>query len=506
MENNSNRWFYGITEKYYKDNKKDLIKLIIRVEDENDVKKFKRILQSSLFGKRKNEDDRDKVKEMEFYIMDYDNSNAKDMVAYHSVCYTDDKTDKELIDIMKTNFTNIKIRRNKNTYSVSIGYEEVERGIWYGKYETETDYPVCVLSYKRANDYGRTHKFLTKCKIKHYLYVEEQEYNEYKKWYDKSYCWLEKCENFSKQDMGSTPMRNHILDFWNGMGRGRVWLLDDNIKCYKRLYKGVKNEIYSVDIFKSIEKYILQYDNVGIVSHNFNPFVNEGDMRACIVKNGKCYSSMLIPTGERIRFRYKHQEDNLISMEYIEKGYCNLCFNNVLYDKNTSGMDKGGNREGIYKCKDKKRDGDGYKERYEYFENIINDLYDNGKLTLVDGMGVSSLVSRSKTMKSKEYHAEVNYKMLKNNSINEIKRICEVKYKSQLYFIPNSSSETSSETSSSEEEKLDVWIEEQIVTLDEKQIVVLDENVKYMIDEFKKRKKALEEEEKQLMLRFPDYF
>jgi hypothetical protein len=215
-------------------------------------------------------------------------------------------------------------------------------------------------------------------------------------------------------------------------------------------------------------------------------------MRTCIVKNGKSFSSMLVKCDPEIRFRYKHQEDHLISMEYIEKGYCNLCFNNVVYDKNTSGMDKGGNREGIYKCKDKERDGDGYKERYEYFVNIINELYNDGKLTLVDGIKTSSLVSRSKTMKSKEYHAEVNYKMLKNNSINEIKKIGNEKYKSQLYFIPISSSETSSEISSLDEK--------------EQQIVVLDENVKYMIDEFKKRKEELEKEEKELIKRFPDYF
>ena len=215
-------------------------------------------------------------------------------------------------------------------------------------------------------------------------------------------------------------------------------------------------------------------------------------MRTCIVKNGKCFSSMLVKCDPEIRFRYKHQEDHLISMEYIQKGYCNLCFNNVVYDKNTSGMDKGGNREGIYKCKDKDGDGDGYKERYEYFENIINDLYDNGKLSLIDGIKTSALVSRSKTMKSKEYHAEVNYKMLKNNSINEIKKIANEKYKSQLYFITNSSSETSSEISSSDEE--------------EEKIVVLNENVKYMIDMFKKRKEELEKEEKELIVRFPDYF
>jgi hypothetical protein len=73
--------------------------------------------------------------------------------------------------------------------------------------------------------------------------------------------------------MGSTPMRNFILDFWLKKGEKRVWILDDNIKYYKRLYQGVKNEIYSVEIFKSLERYITNYENVGLVSHNFNPKV-----------------------------------------------------------------------------------------------------------------------------------------------------------------------------------------------------------------------------------------
>ena len=480
-ENKSNRWFFKTTEKAYKNNDDNLIK-------------FKSIFKDSGFCKKKDKLDRDYTDEYEFYTMDYDNKKSKDMMCNHSVCYTT----KDNVDLLKNLIANSfpkKTFQNSSPTTISVNltpYINPRGIIWYGKNETETEYPICIVSYKRANEYGRTHKYLTKCKIQHYLYVEEDEYDEYEKWYDSSYCWLIKGKNFSQQNMGSTPMRNFILDFWCSQCEDRVWILDDNIKCYKRLYQGVKNDIYSVEIFKSLERYITNYENVGLVSHNFNPKVNEGDMRTCIVKNGKSFSSMLVKCDPEIRFRYKHQEDHLISMEYIEKGYCNLCFNNVVYDKNTSGMDKGGNREGIYKCKDKKIDGDGYKERYEYFVNIINELYNDGKLTLVDGIKTSSLVSRSKTMKSKKYHAEVNYRMLKNNSINEIKKIGDEKYKSQLYSIPISSSETSSEISSLDEK--------------EQQIVVLDENVKYIIDEFKKRKEELEKEEKELIKRFPDYF
>jgi len=220
--------------------------------------------------------------------------------------------------------------------------------------------------------------------------------------------------------MGSTSMRNYILKWARNKGFSRTWMLDDNIKEYRRYLQGVKNEIIGTEIFASIERYIERYNNVGAVSHNFAPFICENDDRPCLVKNGKCYSSMLLPTAKGIKFRYKHQEDNLISMEFIEKGLCNLCFNHILYNKDTSGTNKGGNRETIYNCKNKKSDGDGYKERFEYFEAILKVLYFEKKITLKEGRTLEDLMTRSTTMKSKEYHAKVDYKALKNNEINNI--------------------------------------------------------------------------------------
>ena len=127
--------------------------------------------------------------------------------------------------------------------------------------------------------------------------------------------------------MGGTPGRNFILDWGLSNGHERVWMLDDNIKEYLRLYQGLKYPIKSPVIFTHIEDYISRYDNVGAVSHNLHSQVRQGDFRTCIVKNDKSYSSMCLPTNPDVRFRYKHQEDNLMSIEFIEKGYCNLCFN-----------------------------------------------------------------------------------------------------------------------------------------------------------------------------------
>jgi len=220
--------------------------------------------------------------------------------------------------------------------------------------------------------------------------------------------------------MGGTPGRNFILDWGLKEGHERVWMLDDNIKEYNRLYHGIKTPIMSSVIFTHVEDYICRYDNVGSVGHNYNPLVREGDFRTCIVKNNKNYSSMCLPTNPEIRFRYKHQEDNLISIEFIEKGYCNLCFNSVVYDKNTSGQDGGGNKSSIYKCVKDKTDGEGYNERFNYFQAIVKILYWEGKITLREGFEIEKFVVRDNIHKSHEFHAKVHYEYLVNHKINVI--------------------------------------------------------------------------------------
>tara|TARA_R110002111_G_scaffold236173_1_gene297334 strand:+ start:178 stop:1680 length:1503 start_codon:yes stop_codon:yes gene_type:complete len=500
MENNSNRWFFNCCKK--DNDKKQLIKFLIRATSEDDMNKFKSIFHNSGFC-RKNQDteERDKVHLNKFYTMEYNNSKSKDISAYHTVCYTKEEFVMTLKNQIESSFKISFKYANKKTISLTINPNEPPRGCWTdnGLGATAT-FPICILSYDRANQYGRTHKFLTECDIKHYLFVEENEYDKYEKWYNPLCCTLIKGDNFSNQNFGSTPMRNYILDYWKKDYK-RVWMLDDNIKSYKRFFQGVKNKIKSYEIFKSVENYIINYDNVGIASHNLNSFITEGDARVCIVKNGKSFSSMLIKTDDEIRFKYKYNEDHLISMEYIEKGYCCLCFNNVLYEKNTSGEDKGGNRKTLYKKTD---EDDGYKEKYEYFEKVVIKLIAEKKLTLGDDkngkiLSIDKFVSRSKTMKSKKYHAEVNYDALKNHN-NDIILVDDIFVEPPLLMFK----EYDSSSISSEEQPKEIEpdeVEEEPDEVEEK-----DKKILYIINNFIDRKKALEDEEKELQRLFPDYF
>jgi hypothetical protein len=425
-ENKSNRWFYKLTDteiSNYKPKDKIYTKLIIRIPPQSkEIEIFKQTFKDCKFEfkTRENKDDPEHVKKYDFVEIDYDNTGIGD--DYNLISFTIIKEEDvmEFYNILKDLFVSESLfwrHTTKLTYTIKIGTPTSVRGIWKSINHELPKYPVAILSFGRYNRYGRTHILLTKLKIPHYLFVEPCEETYYREWYDKTYCELIVSPfDFHKDNMGSTPMRNYILSYFHIFGKLRVWLLDDNIKHYKRLYKGIKNEIENPIIFTSIEKYVDRHNNVGIASHNFNPFIMENGIRRVMCKNGKCYSSMLILTSG-ISFKHKHQEDNFISIEYICAGLCNLCFNHILYNKNTSGIDEGGNTKFIYK-----KDNVGREERFEYSFDKSKELIDSGLIKLKENKFINDLVFH-KPLKHEYHHVEFNYEMLENYDVNDIKCI-----------------------------------------------------------------------------------
>jgi|TARA_Y100000015_G_C2395376_1_gene92500 hypothetical protein len=428
-ENKENRWFYNCDEKFineYKVKEKNHIKIITRLNPDflQNIELFRKLFPNCKMAKRiRKNNDPEYVIKYDWDQTPYDNTGYGDEYNFISFIITNDLN---ILEIIKEKFNNVFIRKSSpNTYTLKIGCDIMQRGIWKNKaLPGPTLYPIAILSFGRYNDYGRTHKLLTKLRINHYLFIEPFEYNLYEKWYDPNYCKLIKApKDYHLQNMGSTPMRNYILDYFKDKYRERVWLLDDNIKCYKRLYRGIKNSIEDKEIFTSIENYIYRFNNVGICSHNFCPFITEGGCRTIMCKNGKCYSSMLVPTNTGIRFNHKHQEDNFISIEYICKGYTNLCFNHICYDKNTSGQDNGGNTKFIYK---KDEEDIGRKERYDYSFTTAKKLIDEGVIELKEGKTLNNFIFH-KPLKHEYWHCEFNYNMLKNYDKNDISSNGEVK-------------------------------------------------------------------------------
>lgn len=421
MENKKTRWYYNdnIEPKDYMKSKKNYLKFITRcnIEDFHRIKSIKGF-ENFICDKRKDDKlDRDKIHEYKFYSLPYDNSSSKDMICYHSniICnFEDEKYIKEKL-ISKFG-DDVKFRKsNKNSITTNINQHNIKRGNWVENksfsQSPNIKYPICILSFGRHNKFGYTHKLLSDLNIFHYLFIEKQEKQEYLEWYNDTYCKLVVCDNFSLQNQGGSIMRNYIIDYCkNILKKNRVWMLDDNIKRFMRYHNGVKNVIKSKCIFTSVEEYIQDIKNVGIVSHNLSSFITEGDKRSVIVKNTKCYSSLLIPTDNDIRFNDKYNEDVLISIRYIQKGYITLCFNHILYDKNTSGKDNGGNQVKLYKNK-------GYKDKYDYLYNKLKEMYDSNELSLINNKTVDDFCIE-KELNGHSHH-KIYYDYMKNHS-NEI--------------------------------------------------------------------------------------
>ncbi len=423
MENNTNRWFYGVegswddTDKLYKKDKKQFIRFLIRLS-ENDLDTMRSVFdwkKDYVCMKNQDSEARDKVLEYSFDIMEYDNSKSKDMSVLHSVCVCHpDKVD-ELKEKLIDSFEQVSMKYARGNLSITtqIQQPKVKRGTYLSTVEDRsTKYPVCILSLGRHNENGTTHILLSKMKIPHKLYIEPKEEKQYKEWYNPEYCQLVVAPvNLSEYKMGGSQMRNYILTD-NCKDFDRVWMLDDNITNWVRYYQGTKHNIECPEIFTSIEKYVDRHTNIGVASHNFSPLISEGDCRVCIAKNTKCYSSMLVPTT--MRFNYKYNEDVLLSIENISSGFTTLSFNHVQYNKKTSGTQSGGNQS-IYK----EHTQQGYKDKYDYLYSVLKILDLECKLNLKEGKTVDDLISRDTRMVSKEYHHKVDYNCLVSKDISK---------------------------------------------------------------------------------------
>ena len=441
-ENNNNRFLIKFNEniiysnKWFNDNKNDVVKLKIRVkkEDEETVKKYfyDKYKINVSYSYKNNNNNRDKIKDFNFIQCEFNNNKSKDLIMSHLVIVCPKNKSEKIVNRMKKKLKNVITKKNNInnilSYSITINEDNNKQSFkWITKEKYLNDPEIkhkCkinVVSYNRSNEYGRTHILLTKLKINHYLFIEPSQEEDYKKWFNPSYCELIVYnKDLSKLKMGSTPGRNYIMDYWRDKKEKFIWILDDNIKNFYRFNQGLKKEIETEIIFSSVENYVLNCDNVVMGSHNFNPFITQGDLRPCIIKNSKMYSCILVDITKGLKFEHRHQEDNFISVQLLQNGYCSLCFNHILYNKNTSGKDKGGNREGIYKCNNGNTDGNGYKERFEYFESTLKDYIEKKLITLKPDTPFEKFFIRDYTMKSKEYHSKINYKMLKgyDNTFN----------------------------------------------------------------------------------------
>lgn len=211
-------------------------------------------------------------------------------------------------------------------------------------------YPVYIVS-KGRWDSRLTQKCLEKLNIPYKIVVEEIEYNKYLKYIDKGN--IIKLP-FSNLGQGSIPARNFILEHSIQNGYKRHWILDDNIRHFRRYNNDIKYLVSSGTIFKIAEDFVDRYENIGLAGFQYSSFMAYNRQKKPFTLNCRIYSCILVNNEMNLQWEGKYNEDSDLSIRSLKNGWCTILFNAFLQDKVSTMTMKGGNTDELYAQGDKR--------------------------------------------------------------------------------------------------------------------------------------------------------
>jgi hypothetical protein len=219
-------------------------------------------------------------------------------------------------------------------------------------------YPIYIPS-KGRYETMHTSKALTKMGLQHNIVVEPQEVALYKEvakgtganiieldmTYKEKY---EYCDKFGTSiSTGSGPARNFIWDHSISQGHKWHWIMDDNIQYFGLSQKGKRGRTDNPVFWTAMEDFILRYKNVYMGGPNYAFFVFS--TKKPIHANTRIYSCNFIRNDIPFRWRGRYNEDTILSLDILKKGYCTILFNGFIQYKCGTQSVKGGNTDTVYK-------------------------------------------------------------------------------------------------------------------------------------------------------------
>jgi len=219
-------------------------------------------------------------------------------------------------------------------------------------------YPLFIPSKGRA-DSRYTAKYLDYMKVPYRLVIEPQEYKEYlsevgdkKKLLVLDMSYKEKyelCDELGlSKSTGPGPARNFAWDVSIAEGYKYHWVMDDNIRSFRRLNHNEKVKVTNGSIFAAMEEFAQRYTNLGMCGPNYTFFAPATQKRPPFVMNTRIYSCNFIKNDIPFRWRGRYNEDTILSLDILTAGMCTVQFNAFLQEKITTQVVKGGNSAEFY--------------------------------------------------------------------------------------------------------------------------------------------------------------
>ena len=207
-----------------------------------------------------------------------------------------------------------------------------------------TKYPIYVIS-KGRHDCCLTADFLLKDGVDFHIVIEPQELELYLQKYPRELIYV---LPFSNLGQGSIPARNWCWEHAKEQGHKRHWIIDDNIRQIRRLYKGKRIVCNSKIAFDVVEEFVDRYENIAVSGLNYTFFVMP-TLKHPFFLNTHVYSCLLIDNNIPQRWRGRYNEDTDLCLQVLSAGYCTVAFNTFMTDKMATMTMKGGNATELYK-------------------------------------------------------------------------------------------------------------------------------------------------------------
>ena len=191
-----------------------------------------------------------------------------------------------------------------------------------------------------------------------YVVVEPQEFHLYAENLDKKRLIVldmsckdnyEYCDNYGlTKSTGGGPARNFIWQTSIDMGYDYHWIMDDNIRSFRRLHQNEKIKINNATPFIAMEDFILRYKNIAMAGPHYTFFRSARAKSPPFRLNTRVYSCNLIRNDLPFRWRGRYNEDTILSLDLLKAGWCTILFNAFLQEKITTQLIRGGNTDTIY--------------------------------------------------------------------------------------------------------------------------------------------------------------
>lgn len=208
-------------------------------------------------------------------------------------------------------------------------------------------YPIYIISKGRWES-RLTSKALERMNVKYRIVIEPQELEQYSNVIDRKKILVLPFSNLGK---GSIPARNWVWEHSIKEGWERHWILDDNLRYFRRNVNGERIIVDDGTIFNIAEKFVDRYQNIALAGFDYTFFSIHRSKPFLL--NTRIYSCILIKNDIPYRWRGIYNEDTDLSIRVMKDDWCTVLFYVFLCDKIRTMTMKGGNTDLLYKNDEK---------------------------------------------------------------------------------------------------------------------------------------------------------